>query len=465
MKMIQALLLACLACTAWGQNSVTPNLGTTNATPLPANSPQTYAQLVANSPAAKSQGLPAVTTDMGLAYSDGVKWIPVGPFADAAGGGNNGLFNYSAQNTAHLRAAVARVLAGTGTAKVALVGDSTTMGAYASGVIHAGNKPIAYPAQLAKILAAKGIPATNDSWFGTGNVTPATAAGYTAYNAAVTFPVAGFAPGSIPGLGAFAMASTTNGATLAFAPTIAFDTIDIYFLGGVPAGTFNVNVDGGASLQLVTPGGTHTVQVVTITGVALATHTINIVTASASPTFIAGMAVRASATKRVEVYNMGWSSVEVLNPGNASISYALPTDGTHQYVYFVALPVVAPDLTIINLTINDIDNQPSSVAVYQAALQTMVAQALVSGDCVLMVGNPGNKANWTTSPAVAASYQAAVYAVAIANGIPVIDLTQRWTSYAVTNPVMPYGDAGATALHPSQVGYADIARAVAGIFQ
>lgn len=463
MKIIQSLLLFSLTFSAWGQNGSTPNLGTTNAPPAIAQT--TYAQLTASSPAAKFQGSSVVTTDLGPAYSDGVKWIPGGPFASAGGGGNNGLFNFSAQNTAHLRAAVARVLAGTGISKVALVGDSTTFGAYASGVIHAGNKPIAYPAQLAKILTARGIPATNDSWFGTGNVTPATAAGYTAYNAAVTFPVAGFAPGSIPGLGAFAMASTTSGATLAFTPTIAFDTIDIYFLGGVPAGTFNVNVDGGASLQLITPGGTHTVQVVTITGVALATHTINIVTASASPTFIAGMAVRASATKRIEVYNMGWSSVEVLNPGNASISYALPTDGTHQYVYFVALPVVAPDLTIIDLTINDIDNQPSSVGVYQYNLQAMVVQALVSGDCVLMVGNPGNKSNWTANPSVAAAYQAAVYAVAAATNVPVIDITQRWTSYAVTNPLMPYGDAGATALHPSQVGYTDIAREVAGIFQ
>lgn len=367
-----------------------------------------------------------------------------------------GISNMTPQNTGHVRAAVARVLAGTGICKVAFIGDSIALGAFANAVTFAGNKPLAYPAQLAKILTARGLPATNDSWFGSGNVAPATAAGYTAYNAAVTYPIAGFAPGSIPGLGAFAQASTTSGATLAFTPTMAFDTIDIYFLGGIPAGTFNVNVDGGASLQLVTPGGPHVPQVVTI-ACALATHTINIVTTSTSGVFIAGMAVRASATPRVELYNCGWSAALVS-------TYAEPTSATFQYNYFVALPVMAPDITVINLTVNDIDQQPTPVAAYQTKLQSLVAQALVSGDCALMVGNPGNKASWTTNPGVAAAYQAAVSNLASAAGIPLIDLTQRWTSYAVTNPVMPYGDPGVTALHPGQVGHADIAKVIAGLF-
>ncbi len=389
-----------------------------------------------------------------------------GPPSGSTGGvgANSGISNFTSQNTIKTRAAVARVLSGSGFGKVCVIGDSTTMGAFSNGVTFAGNKPLAFPAQLAKILNSYGVPATNDSWFGSGNVAPATAAGYNAYNTAVTFPIAGFAPGAIQGLGAFAMASTTSGATLAFTPTIAFDTVDIYFLGGVPAGTFNVNVDGGASLQLVTPSGTHLPQVVTISGIALATHTLNIVTTSTNGVFIAGTAVRASGTPRIEVYNAGWSAAEVLNPGNGAVSYAQPADGTHQYVYFAALPVVAPDLTIINLTINDIDLQPSSVSFYQAALQTMVTQALASGDCWLMVGNPGNKASWTTNPGVAGAYQAAVYSLAASNNIPIVDITARWVSYAVTNPVMAYGDAGTNALHPSTVGNSDIATALAALF-
>src|SRR6266702_7636152 len=380
---------------------------------------------------------------------------PFSNSASVAALAQSGISNLTPQNTGHVRAAVARVLAGTGICKVACIGDSIALGAFANGVVYAGNKPLGYPAQLAKILTARGLPATNDSWFGSGNVAPATAAGYTAYNAAVTFPVAGFAPGAIAGLGAFAMASTTNGATLAFTPTIAFDTIDIYYLGGT-GGAFNVNVDGGATLQTITPSGTHLPFVATITGVALATHTINIVTNSATGVFIAGMAVRASATPRVEVYNCGWSAALVS-------TYAQPTNSTFQYNYFVALPAMAPDLTVINLTVNDIDQQPTTVVAYQTALQSMIAQALVSGDCALMVGNPGNKASWTTNPGVAAAYQAAGANPAAAAGIPLIDITQRWPSYAVTNPVMPYGDPGVTALHPGQSGHADIAKVIAGL--
>lgn len=412
---------------------------------------------------AVAPGTPAFDQVLGPVYSDGVSWLSL--LGASVGGVNNGVANLTAQNTGHLRAAIARVRTGSGIAKIAVIGDSTTMGAFSNGVVFAGNKPLAFPAQMASQMSAKGLPSTNCSWFGSGNVAPATAAGYTAYNPAVTFPIAGFAPGSILTLGAFPLASTTNGATLTYTPenAFAFDTVDIYFLGGVPAGTFNVNVDGGASLQTVVPGAAHTVQVVTITGIALATHAINIVTNTASPTFITGMVARASGTKRVEVYDMGWSAAVVLNPAALGASYATPLSVTNQYVYFNALPVVAPDLTIIHLTINDINNQTATPAVYQAALQTMVVQALVSGDCLLMVGNPGNTAAWTGG-IVAPQYQAAVYAVAAALGIPVVDITKRWTSYAVTNPVMPFGDAGAGAIHPSTVGNGDVADAILSIF-
>ncbi len=376
----------------------------------------------------------------------------------------NGLFNATAQNLAFTRAGVARVLAGSGKMKVAVIGDSTTMGAFSNGVIYAGNKPLAFPQQLAKQLTLKGTPATNCSWFGSGNVNPATAAGYNAYNPAVTFPVAGFAPGAITVLGGFAMASTTSGATLTYTPegSFAFDTIDIYYLGGT-GGAFTVNVDGGATLATVTPSGVHSVFVTSVS-CALASHAINIVTSSTTGVFIMGMAVRASTTPRVEVYNMGWSAVVVENTLAPANSYANPTNVTYQYNYFIALPVVAPDLTIINLTINDINNQTATVAQYQAALQTMVTQALVSGDCVLMIGNPCNTAAWTGG-VIAPQYQAAVYAVAAASNIAVVDLTARWTSYAVTNPIMAYGDAGVGALHPSTVGNADIARALIGLLK
>lgn len=404
-------------------------------------------------------GMMAFTSDLGLMIGNGSIWQG----AILPQGAASGISNFTAQNTIHLRAAVARVKAGTGIAKIAVIGDSTTFGAYSNGSIYTGDKPLAYPAQLATQLAAKGIPATNCSFFGSGNLTPATAAGYNLYNAAVTM-TGGFAPGNIPTLGAFPMTSTTNGATLAYVPenSFQFDTADIYYLGGT-GGAFTVNVDGGSTLATITPTGTHVMQKTTVTGITLGTHTLNCVTSSSTGVYIVGIAVRASGTDRVEVYNMGWNAVVVLNAAAPTNSYAQPTSSTYQYNYFTSLPVLAPDCTIINLTINDINNQTETVASYQAALQTMVVQAQVSGDCILMIGNPGNTVAWTGG-IVAPQYQAAVYAVAQATNVPVCDLTQRWVSYAVTNPVMAYGDAGANALHPGTVGNADIATALLEFF-
>ncbi len=76
-----------------------------------------------------------------------------------------------------------------------------------------------------------------------------------------------------------------------------------------------------------------------------------------------------------------------------------------------------------------------------------------------MVAIPANAPNWLNG--VNLTYQNAIYALSTSNNIALLDLTQRWTSYAVWNPIMPYGDI----LHPGAAGYADIALAMTELFQ
>jgi lysophospholipase L1-like esterase len=406
-------------------------------------------------------GTPASTIDQGTVYWNGTLWqsSPLVLYSPTSTPTGSGISNYSAQNTAYTRAAIGRVIGGTGSMKVACIGDSTTTGSYATpGNQSAGNRPFGYPSQLANILTARGLPAHSDSFFGSNNVIGGLAP-YLLYNTKVT-SASGFSVGPTTSLGGPSFQSTAIGGVLSFTPTTAFDTIDIYWLPN-SGYTATVNVDGGSTLATITgsPAGVfgHT----QITGVTHGTHTINITQATGTGVFV-GVAVTDSTTPRVEVYNMGISSGFVNDAASAALS-VLGSVAVNKFGFYAGIPVVAPDLVTINLTINDTNTQQATVAAYQAALQSAVVFAQATSDVILMIGNPCNTAPWTGG-VIAPQYQAAVYAVAQTCNVPVCDITQRWTSYAVTNPIMPYGDTGVGSLHPSQVGYADIARALSSFF-
>lgn len=432
-----------------------PNTAAQLATPLPAGTPipngLTYAQLVAQYPAAQVNGNPVVvTSDLGVVWWNGTVWVS----STAPQGLNNGFFNFTTQNTQRLRAAIARVRSnrGSATMKVAMVADSCFAGYDGVGVNsgYPGGRAYSVPVQLAAILSAKGLAAQADNMFGNNNV--GNAAAYTAYYPAAV--LTNWPPTvltSVPSLGAFSFQSTTLGANIAFTPVTAFDTIDVYFLQAAGNGSFTVNVDGGATLATIATAGGSAYVKQTISGVTHGTHTINLTTTSATTTFVNAVCVRDSTIPRVEIYNMGFDAVTAAIYATTVGSWNLR----------VALPVVAPDLTIIQLTINDI-NLNTGVSTYTAATQALISAALVSGDCVIAVGNPCGPANWNNG--INVGYQNALYALALANNIPLIDITARWISYAAANAVMPYFDTSFL-LHPGGVGYADIASVHSLLFQ
>lgn len=379
----------------------------------------------------------------------------------------SGLYNVTSQNTTHLRAAIARVRAGAGTAKIACIGDSTTVGCFASGSANtfATNKPLAFPNLLAKILTGRGLPAQNDSFWGGQNVFLTNAiTDYQAYNSQVVFTGAGWTFSSLISLGAQPFQNTTTGDKLAFSPASIFDTIDVVYLTHPLGANMTVNVDGGATLATCNGSGTAGVAKTTITGVTRATHTINLLSTATGGTaiFPVGVTVRDSTTARVEIYNMGFSGGYVYYPGIITSSYA-STVAEMPYGYLTAMPVVAPDVTFINLMINDVNNQVENPSTYFARLGTMVTAAQAVGDCILMVSNPCGGVNWSNG--VSTSYSSQIYALAKQYNCPLIDLTERWQSFAVSSVLNYYGDPAGNQAHPSTTGHEDIAAAIASIFQ
>ena len=159
-----------------------------------------------------------------------------------------------------------------------------------------------------------------------------------------------------------------------------------------------------------------------------------------------GLDAYRSSDHNLSVWNMGASGSRVNH-------WAL---GQEQYDFRNALPALAPDLTIINLTINDwAAGTPE--ADYKADLQVIINAAKVTGDAVLVVGVPSNPG--TASLEAQAQFAGYVYELAELNDLPLIDLRYRWVSQAYMPERAFYFDG----VHPGYIGCSDIAQTKARV--
>lgn len=364
-----------------------------------------------------------------------------GPFSL---GNTSGVFNVGAPQLNHWRAAMARVRAGLGRGKIVIEGDSTVVGA-GSGTGGTNNMndafATAWPQALSTLLGSQ-ITVSDNSLFGTQGTTVA----YGTYDTRAVLG-AGWAPNVGTLGGAFFRCAASSATTLSFTPQGQIDTIIIWYLQQNANGSFTVDVDGGASLGTVSANGTSLVKSVTFT-VAKGSHTINLNSTGGAIFFISGIIAYDSTAPAIDVIQTGQFGAKALDFTVTGQAYSPQT----------VLAALAPDLTIIDLTIND-SNAGTALSTYTTQIQTMITAAQLSGDVILMVGPPSNTTNATNG--TLDQYISALRSLAISNNVGLIDIKQRWTSYAVTNPLMPYFDT----LHPEAGGYKDIGLAVARALQ
>ena len=112
-----------------------------------------------------------------------------------------------------------------------------------------------------------------------------------------------------------------------------------------------------------------------------------------------------------------------------------------------ALPLFAPDLTVINLTINEWLNA-GTVDAWKIHMQQIIDVAKTTGDVILMAGVP-SKIN-QAALAYQSSFAAAAGELAAANGLPFLDVFGRFGSQE-SIPSLYTDD-----IHPNGAGYADM---------
>jgi hypothetical protein len=357
---------------------------------------------------------------------------------------------------ATFKAALARVKAGTGRGKIAVIGDSTSMGAGAgtSGTTNLNGAAIrSWPQGMQRFNSSPNYLASN-SWWGTQGYDGAAGITLTGYDTRLA-QGANWAP-NLSTLGGkvirYAPGAVNN---FSFTPTSAFDTIVAYFLKNNGNGTCTINVDGGSSLGTInTNSGGALVWATQTFTVAKGLHTINLVPNNDAQMFFGGLLC----------YDSTVPAIDVMQTAVYGATAATFTPAVNVYDPINALKFIAPDLTIIDLTIND-SNNGTALATYQSNLQTIITAAKVSGDVLLMVGPPSNTTQATNG--TLDTYIAVLQGLCASNTCSLLNMRALWGSFAKVQSTYPYLDT----LHPQSGGYqgppangfVDIGTAVANI--
>lgn len=321
------------------------------------------------------------------------------------------------------RAALAGTRNQTADTRLAFIGDSTTAG----GGSGAPDATGAFPPKVASLLAARGIPASSAGAFGiaigpTFDARFVLGSGWTMNNYGLL------------GGGSILSASGASG-TLAFTPAQPFDTITLWTIQVSGGGTTTVNI-GGSTLATINCNGASALIKTTIS-CTLGTGTVYVTGATGGQVHVRGIETSNSTNRQVIVHNLGRGSATA-----ASFNVA-----TQPYDDLYVIDSLAAELAIINLTIND-SVAGTNVSTYTANLTTLTARVVAAGGDIIMMIGPGSN----PEPSGYADYVAAVYAL----GYPVLDLSQRWGTWANANAVGMMYDS----LHPNGAGHWDIADAV-----
>nr|WP_314436858.1 SGNH/GDSL hydrolase family protein [uncultured Brevundimonas sp.] len=359
----------------------------------------------------------------------------------AASGGVLGRTRFSVSELPVWSAAVRAMQAGGREAQLLCIGDSVTQG---YGAVAGGWTPkarsAAWPERLAALMSGRGLPASAASVAGAGAADGATG-GYPAYDPRVGLG-AGWGVNALTGLGGklfWGAASSTGGWT--FQPDGPVDRFDLWAVNNTALGVLTVETDGEVRAVV----NTTKAPAMEVTTVAFpeTSGPVTVRWSSGGAVFIAGGVAWRSSVRRARVVNAGW--------GGAKAADWTTTD--QLYRAYGSIPVAAPDLSVICLTINDW-NGATAVATYKTSLGLLVDRCLMTGDVLLMTGAPSDPAQGKASYAVQAAVKTAVFEVA--------------ASRSLATPIDGAALFGGTfapglmsdAVHPNAAGQARIAEAV-----
>lgn len=322
--------------------------------------------------------------------------------------------------------------AGLRNVRIACIGDSTTLGY--RGAVDPTVAANAYPKKLADALSA-----SNGNWQSAWGISPP---GYGVNDYDARFgSVGAFGNTNMGSLGGW-MWGALPGASLTWTPTTQVDTFEIYYTVNSGLGSFTAKAGLLSPTTFNEAVGTPQSVGKAVIRPALGTNTLTISPVSGT-VYIIGVHAYNSAVKEVSILSMGWGGSTTTNWTAGSF-----------YSPLQALPAIAPDLTIIDLGLNDV-SAGSTASAYTSRMTTIINSIRAYSDVMIFSPNP-----ISANPTLQQSYDASLKQLAQSLGVALIDIYGRWgQSYgtAITNGLL-----GPDNTHPTIVGYADIATCIAG---
>lgn len=283
------------------------------------------------------------------------------------------------------QAALARVKAGTGRARVATaLSDSLTAGFMTGGFLDTRTKT--WVVKLAALFSAIGYPGVTEGVFGTGGENIDTPAAFTAYDPTVTFADASWtlANGNLPIPGGHAFRCISGTGNMTKTPAIAVDTFIIRACRSPSQGSYNWNIDGGANTAVTSISGANGVDVQTIT-TTLGMHVLNIARKTGTVNIYS-----------IEAYDSTASAIDWCNCGWGSSTTSMWVGNAAGYDTRPAYRKLAPDLTIIPPGPNDWSSYDYDTF-FDANVLAYINDGKITGDVVIFTPYPQDTSHASVS--------------------------------------------------------------------
>jgi lysophospholipase L1-like esterase len=359
--------------------------------------------------------------------------------------------------------ALANVRAGTGNARLMVLGDSTSAGAFAnSGAGFASNNMAScWPYLLAPLFTAQGYTPNIGSVFG--DVTNSTIVATLVAHDTRRAIGANWTLGAFITFGGNVLSNANATTTLAsFTPAAAFDTIIVTTINNAGYGVMSVAIDGGATLQDINLATGGSVVTRTTMSVPRGTHRIDLFRAIAD-----GASIRNINCVSIETTDSTKRTVDIINASVGGITCAITANTTAYFNSLSVFPNYNPDLTIICIGINDWVAGTAAgtydlVTAGTVAVNTqkIIDSARLSGDVILMTPVPSKVSSYTQ--AAQNLILAAIRTTGALSNVPIVDLYANWGNY-VAGTTAGYYLPNIDAVHPGAAGYTDMASRVAGV--
>lgn len=348
-------------------------------------------------------------------------------------------------------------------ARLLFVGDSTTagMGGGTTKVAQCYNDNAfrsGVPSQVAALLHHGLLKTTIDTLIGTSrcSITPAPTS-YPSYDPRVVFGGAWGLTDSTSFLGGGFFSTTTNVGQMDFYPAEPFDNFTVYYaispVGGTAlqvlvddsaTGYSTINNNGANALGIAN----YTVPGDGLTASAPNTHKISFIGSETGTSFIAGIVCWNSKEPGIIVAASGASGIKAANAASDTSFNSL-----------VGLRAFAPDLTVINLSINDqgVTTSGAQQTAYLASITAIATAALVSGDVLILINSPNTNSGF----ADADLYYSNILSYAEENSINLYDLRYiLGSTYAIAAAAGYMDDSAVAGVHLNAMGHSAIANSL-----